>query len=73
MALFGHKHRRWHRRQNKRAQDVGTNEGNDPIGRELQQNGFGNIVGLRQQQHWRAGLAVQPWTWHDLLTYPTIF
>jgi insertion element IS1 protein InsB len=20
----------------------------------------------------RAGLAVQPWTWHDLLTYPTI-
>ncbi len=29
---------------------LGTNEGNDPIGRELQQNGFGNIVGLRQQQ-----------------------
>ena len=31
-------------------QDVGTNEGNDPIGRELQQNGFGRIVGLRQPQ-----------------------
>lgn len=51
---------------------MGTDEGDDAVSGELFQLDFGSIADSRPQQQGRAGLTQKPWTWHDLVTYPTI-
>ncbi len=61
---------RWHRRQNKARQSVGTNEGTTRL-----VVSYFNWIWLHSRSKTtaaqRAALALRPWTWHDLLTYPT--
>ncbi len=63
---------RWHRRQNKARQGMGTDKSDNSISSESQQNGFGSMVASNLPQLWRAGLTSRSWTWSDIATYPTI-
>ncbi|NJM64445.1 MAG: hypothetical protein HC851_01615 [Acaryochloris sp. RU_4_1] len=63
---------RWHRRQNK----FGKMWEQTKVTTRLVVSYFNWIwqhSRFKTTAAQRAGLAVQPWTWHDLLTYPTIF
>ena len=62
---------RWHRRQNK----FGKMWEQTKVTTRLVVSYFNRIwqhSRFKTTAAQRAGLAVQPWTWHDLLTYPTI-
>lgn len=62
---------RWHRRQNKFGKVWELCEGDNPISGELLQLIWQHSR-FKTTAAQRAGLMLQPWTWHALITYPTI-
>jgi hypothetical protein len=71
MALLDNKRSRWHRRQNK----FGKVWQQTKVTTRLVVSYFNWIwqhSRFKTTAAQRAGLTLQPWAWHDIITYPTI-